>query len=122
MEHCQQAGPNVYGLCRPGIACSLSDDACPADTTCIPDDPRTLSGGCFALAADAGALGQPCALPEAVSATTACSSGACLPADGGANCTALCDLADGGRPYCGPTTQCLPLSDTLQAQQVGECR
>ncbi len=100
-EHCSQPSNAFYQICRPGISCTLDSDTCPPpESLCVPDDASSLSGGCLAIALDAGAPGASCELPQAVQDVYPCQEGACLQADGGSVCTPLCNRTAEGGPAC----------------------
>jgi hypothetical protein len=100
-EHCAQPANAFYQICRPGLACTIDLDTCPApESVCLPDDDSGLSGGCLPVESDAGAPGAACQSLDAIPETSPCQEGACVPADAGSVCTPLCNRTAGARPYC----------------------
>jgi hypothetical protein len=122
-EHCFQPSAAFYSVCRPGLACAIDLDTCPTpESTCLPDDVSSVNGGCLAVTADAGEPGDPCTPPVGVPELYPCVGGACLPGDGGTQCTPLCNRQTGGKPYC-QKSSCSPLSSQSRATDViGDCR
>jgi hypothetical protein len=122
-EHCFQPSAAFYAICRPGLACAIDLNTCPTpESTCVPDDASSVNGGCLPVAPDAGASGEPCVLPASVPEVYPCVDGACLPGDGGPECTPLCNRQTGGKPYC-QKKSCGPLGPEARSTDVvGECQ
>ncbi len=119
--HCSQPSPDAYGVCLPGRPCDLWPSTCAVYEVCAPDSPDAFSGGCLPYGPDAGHPGAACTPPTSVVRESPCAGSACLPSDGGYACTPLCDLADGGQPYCHGQV-CTPLSASDVQAVVGACR
>jgi hypothetical protein len=120
-EHCSEGSTFRLGVCRPGIACSIDQPSCPWETVCVPDSVNSLSGGCLALSSSPGALGQACQPPATPVDPVPCSSGACLPVDGGNICSDLCNL-DGGKPTCPADLSCQSLQMAPATATIGVCQ
>ena len=118
-QHCYDPAGAAYGVCLPGAPCSVGPNRCQIGWWCLPDSLDAVTGGCTPSGQDAGAPGDPCALPGQLDAPCACVPGAaCLPApDGGTRCQTLCGL-DAGRCDQGV---CAPVGDA-GAAVLGGCQ
>jgi hypothetical protein len=123
-EHCFQPYGDAYEICRPGFACELDENTCPSeDSVCVPDDSTGFTGGCLPFTSDAGLADAPCSFWGGVPLSYPCRSGACLPGDGGDQCTPLCNLANGDlRPFCPVNESCAAIDDDSPSAVVGACR